>query len=108
MKQLMWNDKAVLHSARTNNNPFFTPTSTYLPLGWREDNTPRYTLKDKVIFTCRNIHYFYPHKYSTDVDIRRKHLKSHKTATHFIIYLQSLCDYTVFSYSSALVSCAQH
>lgn len=87
MKQLMQNDKAVLHSSRTNKNPFFTPTSTCLPLGWREDNTPGYTLKNKVIFTCRDFHYFYPHKYSTDVNIRKKHLKSHKTATQFIMHL---------------------
>lgn len=69
---------------------------------------PRYTLKNKVILTCRNFPCFYSHKYSTDVGIRRKHLKSHKTATHFIIYLQSLHDCPVFSYSSALVSGAQH
>lgn len=46
----MQNDKAVLRSSRKNTSPSFTPTSTCLPLGRREDNTLGILLRIKLFW----------------------------------------------------------
>lgn len=107
-KELMQNDKAVLHSSRKNTSPSSTPTSTCLPLGWREDNTLGILLRIK-LFWPAGIFTAFTLINTVQMWILGENIW--KSITPWLIlssYLQSLYDYPAFSYSSTLVSCAQH